>query len=170
MQGDMRKLRTFLPVIASAFLTGCVSANNGLVLSAVGPIPSSMNNVHSTTGTLVVYSAYEVNADFNSRDPERPEYSDYRIYSNDGKLLQKVHNDSGTIFQDPRGVTLPVGNYRVLARANGLGYVTIPVSIGAQQMTTVRLSGNWSASYQFNETNAVRLPDGQIVGYRATHG
>jgi len=35
---------------------------------------------------LVVYSAYEVNADFNARDPRRPEYSDYRIFTADGNL------------------------------------------------------------------------------------
>jgi hypothetical protein len=154
-------------MVAAAFLTGCVSAKNGLVLDAVGPIPSSVTVAHSATGTLVVYSAYEVNADFNSRDPERPEYSDYRVYSNDGKLLQRVHNDSGTIFQDPRRVTLPVGTYRVIARANGFGYVMIPVNIGPQQTTMVRLAGNWNASYQFNDANAVRLPDGQIVGWKS---
>jgi hypothetical protein len=154
-------------LMTGVFLAGCASPNNGPVLNTVGPAPSSAGNDHSTTGILVVYSAYEVNADFNSLDPTRPEYSDYRIYSNDGKLLQRVHNDSGTIFQDPRRVTLPAGLYRVVARANGFGHVTIPVTIATHQTTMIRLEGNWSASYQFNDANAVRLPDGQVVGYRA---
>ncbi|MGO8765001.1 MAG: hypothetical protein ACLQSR_07690 [Limisphaerales bacterium] len=161
---------TMLLVAAGALLSGCASSNHGLALDTVGPAPSPIVNANSATGSLVVYSAYEVNADFNSRDPDRPQYSDYRIYSADGKLLRKVHNDSGTIFQDPLRVTLPVGSYRVFARANGFGFVTIPVTVEAKQMTIVRLTGNWSGSYQFNQTNAVRLPDGQIVGYRATNG
>jgi hypothetical protein len=165
----MKTIITMLLATAGAFLSGCASSKDGLPLGAVGPAPSPIINANSTTGTLVVYSAYEVNADFNSRDPNRPEYSDYRIYSNDGKLVERVHNNSDTIFQDPRRVTLPVGDYRVVARANvGFGNVTIPVSVEANRMTMLRLSGNWSGSYQFNQTNAVRLPDGQIVGYRAT--
>lgn len=155
-------------LMTGAFLAGCASPNNGSVLNTVGPAPSSAGNDNSTTGTLVVYSAYEVNADFNSRDPNRPEYSDYRIYTNDGKLLERVHNNSDTIFQDPRRVALPAGSYCVVASANGFGHVTIPVTITTRKTTMVRLEGNWSASYQFNDTNAVRLPDGQVVGYRST--
>ncbi|HEY3761454.1 MAG TPA: hypothetical protein VGN23_06875 [Verrucomicrobiae bacterium] len=162
--------RIVVLLAAGALCAGCVSTKNGLVLNTVGPVPSPAGETRSTTGTLVVYSAYDVNADFNSRDPNRPEYSDYRIYSDDGKLLQRVHNDSGTIFQDPKRVTLPVGTYRVIARANGFGYVTIPVTVAPQQTTLVRLAGNWSASYHFDDTDAVRLPDGQIVGYRSTNG
>ncbi len=164
-------MKTFLTLFlatAIASLTGCASAKDGLVLQPVGPVPSPAVAGNPDTGTLVVYSAYVVTADFNSRDPNRPEYSDYRIYSDHGKLLRKIHNDSGTIFQDPRRVSLPTGSYRVVARANGYGYVTVPVTIAAQRTTLLRLAGNWSASYQFNQSNAVRLPDGQIVGYRAT--
>jgi hypothetical protein len=165
----MKTIISMLLVTAGALLSGCASSKDGLPLGTVGPAPLPVLNANSTTGTLVVYSAYEVNADFNSRDVDRPEYSDYRIYSADGKLLQKVHNDSGTIFQDPRRVALPVGNYQVVAQANiGFGHVTIPVSVEANRTTMLRLSGNWSGGYQFNQTNAVRLPDGQIVGYRAT--
>jgi serine protease inhibitor len=36
-----------------------------------GPVQAQTAVVNSTDGTLVVYSAYEVNADFNSRDPNR---------------------------------------------------------------------------------------------------
>ncbi len=163
----MKTMTKLLLATAGVFLSLSVLAKDGLVLGAVGPVPSAVATANANAGTLVAYSAYDVTADFNSRDPNRPVYSDYRIYSNRGKLLRKVHNDSGTIFQDPRRVTLPAGSYRVLARANGYGYVTVPVTIEADRTTILRLTGNWSASYQFNQTNAVRLPDGQIVGYRA---
>jgi hypothetical protein len=135
----------------------------------VGPVPAQTAAVNPHDGTLMVYSAYDVNADFNSRDPYRPEYSDYKIYTANGNLLQRVHNDSGTILQDPASVRLPAGKYRVVARANGYGYVTVPVLIEAQQTTLLHLEGDsaWPDKSEFNQTNAVRLPDGRIVGWRA---
>ena len=73
-----------------------------------------------------------------------------------------------TILQDPAPVELPAGKYRVVANANGYGQVTIPVIIEAQQTTVLHLEGggSWLNEAEFNQTNAVRLPDGQIVGWR----
>ncbi len=124
----------------------------------------------STNGTLVVYSAYEVNADFNARDPYRPEYSDYNIFSSDGGVIRRVHNNSGTNLQNPLPVSLPKGEYRVVALANGYGLVTVPVIIEPNQNTVIHLEGgdHWPNESAFNQTNAVRLPDGQIVGWKAT--
>jgi hypothetical protein len=166
------KMRTFLALsamIAGAFLPGCATGKNGLVLDTVGPTPSEIAGAPSTNGTLVVYSADEVNADFNSRDPYRPEYSDYKIYNADGKFLRRVHNDSGTILQGPVSVELPTGKYRIVARANGYGYITVPTVVGANQTTILHLEGGgaWPDTSAFNQTNAVRLPDGRIVGWRA---
>jgi len=136
---------------------------------AVRPVPASPAAVNLTIGTLIVYSAYAVNADFSPRDPYRPEYSDYEIYAT-GKLLRRVHNDSGTLLQDPALVELPAGDYRVVAKANGCGKVTVPVIIRARRCTVVHLEGgaSWPDRRVFNQTSAVRLPDGQVVGWRAT--
>lgn len=166
----MKTISVSLTAAAGIFLLGCASGKSGLALDTVGPIPAKTAPVHSTTGTLVVYSAYDMNADFNSRDPYRPEYSDYKIYTAAGKLLQRVHNDSGTILQDPVPVKLPIGKYRLVARADGYGSVTIPVIIAAQQTTVLHLEGGgaWPDKSVFNQTNAVRLPDGRIVGWRAS--
>ena len=70
-------------------LAGCSTSHNTITLGAVGPGPASSLGTVSTQGRLLVYSAYEVNADFNSRDSRRPEYSDYRVLTTDGKLQQK---------------------------------------------------------------------------------
>jgi hypothetical protein len=108
-----------------------------------------------------------VNADFNTQDRYRQEYSDYRIYSADGQLRQRVHNDTGTALGSPVTVRLPPGQYRVVARANGYGTVTVPVVIATGGTTVIHLEGgNWPDKAAFNETNAVRLPDGRIVGWR----
>jgi hypothetical protein len=166
----MKWLSASLTFAAGMLLSGCVSG--GLALDTVGPVPAQTAAVNPDEGTLMVYSAYDANADFNSRDPYRPEYSDYKICTSDGKLLRRVHNDSGTILQDPASVELPAGKYRVIARANGYGYVTVPIFVEAQQTTILHLEGGgaWSDKSMFNQTNTVRLPDGQIVGWRASAG
>ena len=148
-------------------LMGCATSKSGLVLDCVGPRPIAITTSPSTAGTLIVYSAYQANADFNARDALRPEYSNYSIFTTDGRLLQKVINNSGTILQDPVPVKLLAGEYRVTARANGYGYVTVPVVIAANRNTIVHLETDSPSAAAFNKTNAVRLPGGEIVGYKA---
>jgi len=160
---------TFEIIAAGILLSGCATGKGRMTADAVGPVPTRRAAANSTDGTLVVYSACEVNADFNPRDPCRPEYSDYKIYAADGKLLRRIHNDSGTMLQDPAPVKLPPGQYCVVARANGYGDVTIPVVIGPGQNTVLHLEGggSWPDPAAFNRTNAIRLPDGQVIGWRA---
>jgi hypothetical protein len=153
-----------------AGLAGCASfeRGNGLVLDSVGPGPGAPHS-DTTNGNLLVYSAYQVNADFDSRDPHRHAYSDYQILYPDGTLLRPVHNDTGSILQRAMTVTLPAGTYHVLAEANGFGLVTVPVTIEAGKSTVVHLEGGvrWPEKWGANQTNAVHLPDGQIVGWRS---
>jgi hypothetical protein len=164
----MKAFFTLIVIAAGTLLSGCATGKNGLALDTVGPPLPQPTAASSTNGTLLVYSAYEVNADFNARDPNRPEYSDYKILTSDGKLLQRVHNNSGTILQDAVTVELSPGKYNVIARANGYGYVTVPVMIVTQQNTILHLEGGgfWPDESTFNQTNAVRLPDGQIIGWK----
>jgi hypothetical protein len=159
---------TLALLAAGVMLAGCASNDNHLVLGAVGPSAPMSATVPSNNGTLVVYSAYKRNADFNSRDPLAQEYSDYRIFTADDKALRDVHNNSGTIDQGPLAVELAPGNYRVVARANGYGYVTVPVVIEAKQTTVLHLDGGaWPDNSSSDPANAVRLPDGHIIGWKA---
>lgn len=152
---------------AAALLSGCASHRPALVLDPVGPPPFA-SAAAGSSGTLKVFSAYEQGANFNS-PPYRREYSDYRIFSVDGHLLQTVQNDSGTLSGAPKRVELPAGSYRVVARANGYGEVTVPVDIRAGQVTTVHLEGSpsWPNRSQLAASNPVRLPHGEIAGWRA---
>ena len=154
---------------AAICLVGCVAPGSQSVSERVGPEPITTPTAQSSVGTLTVYSAYEVNADFNSRDPYRPEYSDYKICTEDGTLLQRVHNDSGTALQDPAGVQLPAGKYRVIARANSCGWVTIPILIQPGRETVLHLEGGvqWPGDTQSTKTNAVRLQDSRIIGWKS---
>jgi len=155
---------TFIVTMAGALLSACATGN-GLALDTEGPSLPQPTVANSTDGILIAYSAYEANADFDSRSPDLPEYSHYNILTADGKL-QRVCNNSGTILQDPVSVELPPGKYQVIARANGYRSVTVPVLIVTQRSTVLHLEGRnfWPSESAFHQTNAVRLPDVQIIG------
>jgi len=164
----MKSIITFLTLAAGLLLSGCASYERGLVLDPVGPAPIQSATAGSK-GSLVVYSAFDVHADSTGADPDRHRHTDIKIFSEDGKLLQAVHNDTGTMLEGPVEVELSAGTYRIAARANGYGVVTLPVVIAPHRITTVHLEGggSWQKKRAFNQTNAVHLPDGQIVGWRA---
>jgi hypothetical protein len=166
----MKTFFTLILIMAGALLSDCATGRNELALDTVGSPLCQPTAANSTNGTLVVYSAYEVNADFNARDPNRLEYSDYNIFNADGKLLQRVHNNSGTILQNTVSVELPPGKCCVSARANGYGHVTVPIIIESQQTATLHLEGggSWPNESASNQTNAERLPDGQFIGWEAS--
>jgi hypothetical protein len=162
------KLKTYAGLlVTAAFVVGCASRERGLVLDPVGPPPLASNPI-GTTGTLMVFSAYEQNADFDTTTYRR-EYTDYAILSANGRPLQTVKNDIGDLSEIPRQVPLPPGSYKVIARANGYGEVTVPVVIRAGQVTTIHLEGSpsWPHPGRLAGSNPVRLPDGEIAGWRA---
>jgi hypothetical protein len=163
----MATLGTLMPLFC-----GCVTRAPHPIADTVGPVPSAAQTTGSTNGTLLVYSAFKRNADFDSSDPRRAEHSDYRILDANGQLVRKVHNLTPTADQDAVPVELPPGNYQVVARANGYGYLDIPVLIEQQRCTVVHLEGGgfWPDESSFNETNSVRLPDGQIIGWKSAVG
>jgi hypothetical protein len=148
------------------FLQGCASFQNGLILDAVGPAPDGYR-LPGPNGVLVVYSAFDQYAHFNG-SLYRRYHSDYKILAEDGKLLQTVHNDLGGVTQDPLRVELQSNRYRIVARANGYGWVTVPVVIAAGRVTTVHLEGGaqWPKDDAL-ASNSVRFPDGRIAGWRA---
>jgi hypothetical protein len=154
------------------FWSGCAGAGSGLALDTVGPGPNPIVSTNAGSGTLTVFSAYKVNADFNSTDPNRLEYSDYRILNADRKAIKWVHNVANNYLQEPVRVELAAGKYFVAARSNGYGILVIPVIIAANQNTVIRLNGvdSWPDASVFNSSNAVRLPDGEIVGWKYASG
>jgi hypothetical protein len=165
----MKTNYSVLILSAATLLSGCAASQAGLTLNPVGPPPSVSSVVTDDKGTLVVFSAYEVTAANQGDYEHRRHYSDYKIYSEDGKLLQAVHNDVGTTLKEAAKVKLPAGKYRVVAHANGYGNVTVPVIIEKNQGTTVHLEGGGAGDNEIagKQADAVRLPDGRIVGWRA---
>ena len=146
---------------------GCTTHQPRLVLGTVGPAPAAFT-ASASTGTLAVYSAFDPTPDFNGV-PYRRRHSDYQILSPQGQLLQGVQNDNATSWEGPKRITLPAGNYRVVAHANGYGLVTVPVLIEPGRVTTVHLEGSasWPDIAELRRSDPVRLPDGEIAGWRA---
>jgi len=147
------------------FLAGCATHSSQLVLDPVGPPPGAPSPSHAK-GSLVVFSAFDATGHFNRN---RQYHTDYQILSQEGKVLQSVHNDPGNDVGGPVQVDLPSGAYRVEARANGYGKVVVPVIIQGGSVTVVHLEGggSWPNREQMIKLGAVRLPDGRVVGWSA---
>jgi len=131
--------------MTAALAAGCASHAAKVALSPMGPDRPASVPVVDHAGTLVVYSAFDDNPDFNRRDFYQRAYTDYVIRTDTGHLLRRVQNDSGTIVLEPAAVNLPAGRYLVQADANGLGEVTVPVVIAPKQLTSVHLEADASA-------------------------
>ncbi len=162
-------LLPFWSLLLAGFVYGCASRRHEVVLDPVGPAPGE-THLQGSNGFLVVYSALDsrpVSTDSLYRD----RYTGYTIKSaDDREILKKVRNDNGRLLGNPEKVELPVGTYRVQAEANGYGQVEVPVTIKPHQVTAVHLEGAfwWPRASQIFESDPVRLPRGEIVGWRAT--
>ncbi len=157
-----------LVAVAAIFVAGCASSAPALALAPVGP-PQHAPTPASAQGTLLVYSAFNTGVPSPNLPDDIRQHSDYELRSPDGRLLQVVSNHAGFQSEDPAPVPLPAGNYRITARANGYGLVNVPVVIAANQVTTVHLEGGaaWPDQAALNTANSVRLPHGEVVGWKA---
>jgi hypothetical protein len=155
-------------LIALAFLfAGCASHKTLIISSPVGPAPQTKPST-GAPGTLVVYSARDPKSDILDL-PYLCPHSDYAIYSSTGSLVQKVHNSTDAVIERPANVPLPEGSYRVEARVKGGQKVIIPVVIQPARVTAVHLETGVSVQNDVAlvQSNPVRLPTGEIVGWRA---
>jgi len=150
-------------------LAGCAgSGKPPLVLDGVGPIEGGHVGVRgSVRGFLQVFSATTPVNDggivYNVCTP-------YSIYTMDGRHFKGVVNHVGYDDQKPMTVEVPPGEYRVYAMARGFGQVEIPIVVESMQLTMVYL-GEFgkppTAIVEIPSAEAVRLPDGRVVGRRA---
>jgi hypothetical protein len=154
--------------LALVLTSACVQSSQPLTLAAVGPAPLPAPTV---TGSLVVYSAYDTHPSANMVDENDRRYTDYKIYTDatERQLVKSVDNRADILGDSPATVELPPGRYLVEALWNGHGSVNIPVVIAMDRTTIIHLEGGspWPANAGFTDANAVRLPNGQIIGWRA---
>jgi len=158
-------LAFFALLVSSVLLVSC--ATSPLVLSAVGP-EQPIPHTRGGTGYLVVHTDTEE----RRIDKGVPYYlhTGYVINPTSGKESKWVANHVGDMDQMPEQVSLPAGAYEVVARSTSYGRVHVPVVIEASRTTEVRLDRSGHRNPQFlrgPNTNLVRLPDGEIVGWQA---
>ncbi|HEV2454200.1 MAG TPA: hypothetical protein VGY98_08065 [Verrucomicrobiae bacterium] len=161
------KFNSIISVFLGAVMAGCAGMKSGLVLDTAGPAPATAGKSNSDEGTLVVYSAYQINADFSSRDPNRREHSDYKILDQDKNTVKWVHNATDDMFQSAVSVKLSAGKYFIVARSNGFGIVTVPVVIAPGRNTALHLDAEKWLDESAYSNRAVLLPDGEIVGWKS---
>lgn len=156
-----------LAVLGWLLVAGCANPKfPGMVLDAVGPAPGGSEV--GQTGMLVVYSTYNLRTNVD-RFYRFTTYSDYKVLTKSGALLQVVRNDADEM-EGPGMIELPAADYRVRAFASGYGILEVPVAIKANQVTVVHLDDctSWPNREEMIRAGAVRLPDGRVVGWPAT--
>ena len=163
----MRYPTWFAAAIVSVLCVSCMSSGtkNPVVLEPVGPRPLSSYR-GKAHGFLKVYSATDAHGD---GDTVYYPHTAYSIYSEDGKLVKKVRNANSSTDEEPDLVTLPEGSYAVEAEAEHQASVKVPVIIEGGRLTSVHLDGDWKGKdvEEVDKADLVKLPDGEVVGWRA---
>jgi hypothetical protein len=170
MKPDLAVMLAAFPLATlAALLAGCNSSRSALAFAPVGPVQSPAASLVSS-GTLLVYTAFNTGVPSPNLPDDIRQHTDYELRAEDGKLLRHISNQAGYQSENPSPVPLPAGNYQITARANGYGVVTIPVVISAGRLTELHLEGGhaWPDNQAFNESNSVRLPGGEIIGWKAS--
>jgi hypothetical protein len=159
----MKSLRVCLLSVIPAVLVSCASGPP-TVTEPVGPAPLSKEEL-TPKGYLKVFSATETH---NEGDVYYYPHTPYKICDRDGKLYKRIANAIGIHDEHPHLVRLPVGSYTIEAEAEWSGLVQVPVVIEPGRLTSVNLEYDWKhATPPGDASKWVRLPNGQIVGFRA---
>ena len=142
-------------------LSGC-STHLVLVPTPVGPAPVLPGR---REGRLLVYSATYAPT---LEQSEYPRHTNYTIATANDKVIERVTNATGSFFSQPASVALPSGEYHVRAQYDRGGFVVVPVVIEPGKTTVVDLDGEALSQHLDTHSDKVRLPDGHVVGWRAT--
>jgi hypothetical protein len=161
----MKTFQVLLAVGLALLLAACASTSKPVVVEPVGPPPPSSYDT-TPKGYLQVFTATEGH---NSGDVYYFPHTAYSIFSTDGKLVQRVRNALGMYDEQPEIIRLPADNYEVHAEGDHYLFVVVPVVIETGKRTTVHLDGDWQgpALGKASEADLVKLPNGEIVGWRA---
>lgn len=146
-----------------ALLGGCAPIQPVVINEPIGPMKQIVDDSRSG-GSLIVYS------DVQSAPSDQPfdtPHSGYLLYTAEGRLLQRVNNRKSFFSYDPATLELPVGRYRVTARAANFGFVSVPVVIQEGLTTVVDLNQDVLPRRLAANGSWVRLPTGQAIGSRS---
>lgn len=153
---------TVLAVFVS--LAGCASGPP-LAVAAPGAVDAGSAPSGAGLGDLVVYSATFAPT---LEEGEYPAHTDYTIATPSDKIIEHISNRTGSFDRRPATVRLVSGEYHVRAQYDRGGFVTIPVVIEAGKTTTVGLDGSATPQQLSHAAEAVRLPGGNVIGWKMT--
>lgn len=154
-----------LLLLVLVMLAGCAGAppETPVVLDPVGHRVAGPSR--GRQGFLRVYTA---TTDEASGEIGYQVHTPYWVYNEQGRKVKSVQNHVGVTDQRPMTALLPPGTYRVYARADGFGLVTVPVVISAGMLTEVHLQyRGMEVPAGVPDEDVVRLPGGRVAGYRA---
>jgi len=147
-----------------ALISACATNAQTVVSTPVGPAQAP-SNPNAGSGKLVVYTAPTVTTVEQSRYPV---HTPYTLLDSSGKILRDVDNRSGFFDSSPVTVPLAAGKYSVRGLAAGRGYIVVPVLIERGKTTIVDLDGTAMPQNVTADSRYVRLPDGHVLGFRAS--
>ena len=160
----MRSSSVIATGLLAAWLTGCASPRGQLVLDPVGP-QNPRGSVSRGNGMLQVFSQTEQR---NSGGNLYIVHTPYWVYSTNGIKVRAVENHVGYTDQAPMRVLLPAGEYRVIARAECYGLVTVPTIVEGNRVTQIFLDGAGLPGARGEDSSKlVFLPGGPAIGFRA---
>ncbi len=179
----MKLAYSFVLTSTLIWAVGCTSTSHLTQLAPVGPAPTEAPQKQGR-GDLEIYSArvrapvdlnreeFFWNNDFGKNDfLYEPSHTSYTLYTADGAFLRKVRNANDMNDANPTLVDLPPGEYRIQAEAEQYGggtfTVTIPVFVEPGLTTVVHLDASWQPPRGVDAKLAVKLPNGNYVGWRA---
>ncbi len=163
----MNKRNLLLTVSAAMLVSGCALTGPTIVNAPVEPRPPGLLE-GGYVGSLTVYSATEQQRDGDNTYANV--HTDYQIYTPDGRLFKQVTNSLGPRSETPVTVKLPKGSYSVAAKSETMGPVTVQVRIRTGKTTELHLERekDWRrVAVNAQESDLVRLPNGEVTGYRA---
>lgn len=155
---SLHNLIVLVPLLAGA---GCAPIQPLVLDEPIGPLTW---RVDESRGSLIVYTDTE-SSPLDPADVARR--SDYKLYTIGDEFLHAVNNRNGSFWRDPVTLELPVGQYKVTARAANFRFVTVPVVIQGGRTTVVDLTQEVLSHATAANGDWVRLPNGQVIGSKA---
>ncbi len=157
----MKAAGAVLIVVAATMFASAAARGSEKASVPLGP------NAYSkavTKGQLRVYSATER---IMEGGVTFKRHTHYKILSPGGQLVRRVTNHTSISDESPALVTLPPGEYTVVAKTHGCGLCEVPVLIKPGQVTLVYLDD----SHNLSETEEggkeiVRTAGGKVAGWR----
>jgi hypothetical protein len=154
----MKDMRPYAAVLLVSLLVSCASNHSSQ------RVAEAAREEARPTGYLQVFTATETRPDGDSTFAYP--HTGYTLYDQNGKMVKYIRNHVGRMDGVPTMISVPAGRYRIKAETEGYGDVTFPIEIKPGRVDVVHLErGSEHAHAHHGESEPVRLPDGQVVGW-----